>query len=320
MDTVKPDYWFSAHLHCKFAAIVPHENTDKVTRFLALDKCLPRRQFLQVLEIGPTLGEDDTPTLRYCPHWLAVLKSTNHLLSVERRARYTPGPGSKDKWDFKPSEEEVSKIKTLFKGDLDVPYNFEQTALAYKETGAKLNMRNVPKPQATTNSQTTLLCSTLGIHDPMALLLGQNSKGSSTVTKNSFTYTRFGSSEPSQHVKDANEIDVSDICDDHEEEDKTFQGSMVDSIIEATPKPSLTPISIPQAKNDSSQESFLAVIENMAAKEENADGDGNNLFMIDTQGDSNTNESNKEQEVETEDHQPVKKLKRRNAAIYASNE
>ena len=51
LDTVQPEFWFAAHLHCKFAALVPHgEKGEKQTKFLALDKCLPRRQFLQVLD------------------------------------------------------------------------------------------------------------------------------------------------------------------------------------------------------------------------------------------------------------------------------
>ena len=51
---MKPSYWFSAHLHVKFAAVVKHgvdvanEEERKETKFLALDKCLPRKDFLQV--------------------------------------------------------------------------------------------------------------------------------------------------------------------------------------------------------------------------------------------------------------------------------
>lgn len=47
LEALKPDYWFSGHLHVKFAALVE----DK-TKFLALDKCLPNRKFLQILSIG----------------------------------------------------------------------------------------------------------------------------------------------------------------------------------------------------------------------------------------------------------------------------
>lgn len=49
LGALRPRYWFSAHLHTKFAALVPHGSDHPPTRFLALDKCLPGRQFLQVV-------------------------------------------------------------------------------------------------------------------------------------------------------------------------------------------------------------------------------------------------------------------------------
>lgn len=44
---LKPKHWFSAHLHCRFTATVQH-NEHQTTHFLALDKCLPKRRFLEV--------------------------------------------------------------------------------------------------------------------------------------------------------------------------------------------------------------------------------------------------------------------------------
>jgi lariat debranching enzyme len=37
---LQPDYWFAAHMHVKFPALVAHSG-GRATRFLALDKCLP---------------------------------------------------------------------------------------------------------------------------------------------------------------------------------------------------------------------------------------------------------------------------------------
>lgn len=65
LKELRPDYWFSAHMHVKFAAVVNHAaaasgstngrssgggggGRSSATKFLALDKCLPRRGFLQV--------------------------------------------------------------------------------------------------------------------------------------------------------------------------------------------------------------------------------------------------------------------------------
>jgi lariat debranching enzyme len=49
LDKLKPPFWFSAHLHCRFPAIIQHGEGGPTAKFLALDKCLPRHNFLQVL-------------------------------------------------------------------------------------------------------------------------------------------------------------------------------------------------------------------------------------------------------------------------------
>jgi Lariat debranching enzyme, C-terminal domain len=58
LNALKPDYWFAAHLHVKFAAIVHHSTPPdgRATRFLALDKCLPSRDFLQLVVVDRPQG------------------------------------------------------------------------------------------------------------------------------------------------------------------------------------------------------------------------------------------------------------------------
>lgn len=96
LNNLRPTYWFSAHLHCKFAALVQHSNTEH-TKFLALDKCLPQRRFLQIIDI-PTDNSEEI-RLKYDLEWLTILSSTNHLLSVSNSIVYMPGPGGNERYD-----------------------------------------------------------------------------------------------------------------------------------------------------------------------------------------------------------------------------
>ncbi|PSR70665.1 hypothetical protein PHLCEN_2v13470 [Hermanssonia centrifuga] len=67
------------------------------TRFLALDKCLPRRQFLEVIDLPSSpepsnassnskqvVYDDANPTLAYDPEWLAITRAFNPFMSVSR--------------------------------------------------------------------------------------------------------------------------------------------------------------------------------------------------------------------------------------------
>jgi lariat debranching enzyme len=49
LHELKPFYWFCELLHTKFSALVPHAGHHHPTRFLALDKFLPRYNYLQVI-------------------------------------------------------------------------------------------------------------------------------------------------------------------------------------------------------------------------------------------------------------------------------
>lgn len=66
-----------------------------VTKFLALDKCLPKRKFLQIVDV-PHDGESPMD-IKYDLEWLAILYSTNHLLNVKNTNTYMPGPGSNER-------------------------------------------------------------------------------------------------------------------------------------------------------------------------------------------------------------------------------
>ncbi|XP_068967001.1 lariat debranching enzyme isoform X3 [Bombus flavifrons] len=161
-----PSYWFSAHLHCKFAALVPEKGGTRVTKFLALDKCLPKRKFLQVFEIKH--NSDLSLKLHYDLEWLTILYLTNHLLSVKSGIHYMPGQYGNTRWVFTPTVEEKAMVLKKFNCDLEIPLNFTQTVKSYNPDCTDVS---VVSPQLILNSQTTQFCNTLGIDDPSVLLL-----------------------------------------------------------------------------------------------------------------------------------------------------
>ncbi|KAM9343808.1 lariat debranching enzyme isoform 1-T4 [Pholidichthys leucotaenia] len=161
---LQPSYWFSAHLHVKFAAVMQHprkgNSAPRVTKFLSLDKCLPYREFLQIVEVPERPGSSEG--LEYDPEWLAILKATNSL------QRTTPHPwnppennGLHERWDFRVSEAAMMEVVEDLCGDLAIPENFTQTVPQYDA--------NRPQPHATpshsVNPQTTELCAKLGLTD-----------------------------------------------------------------------------------------------------------------------------------------------------------
>ncbi|XP_076280796.1 lariat debranching enzyme [Lasioglossum baleicum] len=160
-----PRYWFSAHLHCKFAALVPEKDGLRMTKFLALDKCLPRRKFLQILEL---VHDQNVPLkLHYDLEWLTILYLTNHLLSVKSGIHYMPGQYGNNRWVFTPSAEEKETVLKKFNHNLELPLNFVQTTKPYDPDASEVS---VEAPKLLINNQTTRFCNNLGIDDPFVLL------------------------------------------------------------------------------------------------------------------------------------------------------
>lgn len=168
MDLLKhhyPSYWFSAHLHCKFAALVPEKGGTRVTKFLALDKCLPKRKFLQILELE---HDQNMPlSLHYDLEWLTILYLTNHLVSVKSGIHSLPTQSSNDKWIYTPTAEDKAKVLNKFNCDLKIPLNFTQTAKPYNPDTSD---GTYDPPRLLINQQTVHFCNTLGVDDPSILL------------------------------------------------------------------------------------------------------------------------------------------------------
>lgn len=165
LEHLYPSYWFAAHLHCKFAALIPEKDGTRVTKFLALDKCLPKRKFLQVLEMR---SQENGPIhLSYDLEWLTILYLTNHLLSIKNSFHFMPGQFGVERWMYTPNAKEKQAVHEKFDSDLRIPLNFTQTVKPYDPYDMKIQ---VEQPQLTTNDQTAKFCEMLGIDDPCALL------------------------------------------------------------------------------------------------------------------------------------------------------
>lgn len=234
LTTLKPRFWYSAHMHCRFDALVKHDE-EKQTKFVALDKCLPRRQFFDFINIGDEVkrNEDGTAILdfQYDKEWLAILSSTNKFLNCTNahtklpRKPMDPTDHQAPRWNYTPEADEIEGITKKFKDDLKIPANFKQIVNGFDPEWDGKNFHKLAKPQPMLNPQTTEFCSKMGIDDPLNITMirkGVNLTRTNSVKPNNEKTSQESSEIPKKvplslpKPMNSEEIDLDELVDDDE--------------------------------------------------------------------------------------------------------
>ena len=152
---------------------VPAKITNTTVRFLALDKCLPGRKFLQLLDVpgnsSPLHSPVSTPsnvaptprhTLTYDPEWLAVTRVFNEYLILGDPNAPTPRDLGEEEYRKKIVEQEAWVQENIVEaGKLAVPYNFTITAPIQGDGPVDVHAQEQPREY--NNPQMVTLCELL---------------------------------------------------------------------------------------------------------------------------------------------------------------
>ncbi|KAF9480797.1 DBR1-domain-containing protein [Pholiota conissans] len=241
LKTLKPEWWFAAHMHTRFEATVAHEDTPVVaaapalnpdeiqieddefetvpssntavasavaeiaplprnpdeialddeeidvvapprppapsaeTKFLALDKCLPRRQFLEVVDIDAPLSSQDStttqstisssghpmPLLSFDPEWLAITRAFHPFLSTTRQQPTFPDEAEARALVAKEREWVAQNIPVDARGE--IPVSEHQVFVMTAPGPGSEGKNKFQQPPWYTNPQTEAFCRMLDI-------------------------------------------------------------------------------------------------------------------------------------------------------------
>lgn len=145
---------------------LPEAISNTTTKFLALDKCEPRREFLNLMELRPISEQDGAQShrpycLQYDKEWLAITR----VFADDLHLGDPNAKSSNDKGDvvYKPQIIEAEKWveeNVVKPGKLDVPENFTPTAPFY-DPAVPVTTREMPPEY--NNPQTAQFCELIGI-------------------------------------------------------------------------------------------------------------------------------------------------------------
>ncbi|KAK0626384.1 lariat debranching enzyme, C-terminal domain-containing protein [Immersiella caudata] len=136
--------------------------TNTAVRFLALDKCLPGRKFLQLCEIPTTAAPPFK--LQYDPEWLAITRVFAPYITVgDRNAQSPPDLGEAAYLPLIQTEEVWVDEHIVQPGKLDVPENFELTAPNHVSWPEGADPHKEEQPDEYTSPQTVAFCKLVGV-------------------------------------------------------------------------------------------------------------------------------------------------------------
>lgn len=151
---------------------VPATITNTTVRFLALDKCLPGRKFLQLLDVqavsaplqAPLKPSSTAPVrhhvLSYDPEWLAITRVFNEYLILGEPNAPTPRDLGEKEYHKKILEQEAwVQANIVEAGKLAVPYNFTLTAPIQGD--GPVGLHEQEQPREYNNPQMTTFCELL---------------------------------------------------------------------------------------------------------------------------------------------------------------
>jgi len=225
--------------------------TDQMTRFLSLDKCLPKRRHIQITHLEPSSSRpvsngieltSNKTWLEYDASWLAMLKRSQGW-TQRTRGVVAVGEGSGPI-----TNNEIEEVVKRFEGEDDesetnplvIPQHFAVTAPTHDPSSG--NRSYGPPPPMMGNPQTDQLLNTLGLEHritvpftnmqqqfepqffqrqppppPVAARPSQPLIPSAVIRSNN-------NNMPSRNITDENEIDL----DDGEDEEKANDDNEID--------------------------------------------------------------------------------------------